>query len=100
MGEDGIGWDARRWRREEKVVTELNTRPRPAGRAFACPPACLAALADAFQARRFGALERKIQGGSPCRGVVCTASASIVRHVQFTASLLAMATDTWRARSP
>jgi hypothetical protein len=28
-----MGWDARRWtRREEKVVTELNTRPRRAGR--------------------------------------------------------------------
>jgi len=36
--DEGMGEDGRRWtRREEEVVTELNTRPRPA---VCLPAAC------------------------------------------------------------
>lgn len=76
-------------------MTELNTRAAPA----ACSSSATRTerAQEISKARRFGlgvgvgALERRIQGGRPCRGVVCTASLAS-RH-------FATATDTSRARS-
>jgi hypothetical protein len=74
MGEDGTEWDARRCRREEKVVTELNTRPRR-------PPARLALperAQEISKTRRFGlGAQDSGRKAVPCRGVVCTASLAI-----------------------